>query len=73
MSVLFPKSYKNYIISISVRKPKETGVIYILIAILFYVHLMVNVAAILIFFSRFTRSRFTRIEFEGQIKVISLQ
>ena len=72
MSVLFPKSYKNYIISIC-YKPKETGVIYILIAILFYVHLMVNVAAILIFFSRFTRSRFTRIEFEGQIKVISSQ
>ena len=50
MCASVPKSLKNYILSISVRKTEKIGVIYILIAILFYVHLRVNVAAILDFF-----------------------
>ena len=41
---------KKYLLGISVRQTVKRGVIYILIAILFYVHLRVNVAAILDFF-----------------------
>ena len=40
----------NYILGISVRQTEKRGVIYILLAILFCVHVRENVAAILDFF-----------------------
>ena len=59
MSASVPQIIKNNILSISVRQTEKRGVIDILIVILFYVHLRVNVAAILnLFFNIYSAVMF---------------